>query len=318
MAAISGEPIDRRPGRVNVQLRILDLPVDRLAASPALTPFLKWPGGKSQELTAIAAAAPPLEGRFIDPFVGGGSVLLAVPDAVEAWANDAAEDLIELYRAAADERWSFRDAVHGIAGAWEALRSCSELYRALAEDFLSGSRGATVVRTGLHARSLDRVVALAGPELEDVFTARLARDLPPKFDRMRKIQAALGRTPQPRGLAGQCRGRGSRRLLHVDPGPVQPCPTVADMERDPSRRLLLPPRVRLRRDVPFQLTRRVQRPIWRSHLQPQVAGRQGECPLRRGPAGAAAEHHVALRGLRAVPRRGEPRFVRLPVHRPAL
>jgi len=34
---------------------------------PDLTPFIKWPGGKSDELLAIAAAAPPLGGRYIDP-----------------------------------------------------------------------------------------------------------------------------------------------------------------------------------------------------------------------------------------------------------
>ena len=102
-------------------------------------PVLKWPGGKSQELAAIAASAPFLTGRFIDPFVGGGSVLLAVPDGVEAWANDAAEDLMRLYRAASEERWSFRATVHGVAAAWEKLRSFDEFYRALGDDFLSGS-----------------------------------------------------------------------------------------------------------------------------------------------------------------------------------
>ena len=111
---------------MNAQLRILDLPLHRLAPSPSLAPFLKWPGGKSQELSAIAAAAPPLTGRFIDPFVGGGSVLLAVPEEVDAWVNDAAEDLIELYRAAAEERRGFRDATEGVAQAWDALRSFEE------------------------------------------------------------------------------------------------------------------------------------------------------------------------------------------------
>lgn len=177
---------------MNAQLRILDLPVDRLAPSPALTPFLKWPGGKSQELAAIAAAAPPLTGRFIDPFVGGGSVLLAVPEEIDAWANDAAEDLIDLYRAAAEERWAFRDAVEGVADAWDALRSLDELYRALADDFLIGTSG-SAVRTDGHARSLERLLAFAGPGLHDIFAARLAKDLPSKFDRMRKIQVALDR-----------------------------------------------------------------------------------------------------------------------------
>ena len=117
----------------------------RVAASPALTPFLKWPGGKSQELAAIAAVAPILTGRFIDPFVGGGSVLLAVPDQVEAWANDAAEDLVELYRAAAEERRTFRVALQGVADAWDGLRSLDGLYRALAENFLAGTSGLAVV-----------------------------------------------------------------------------------------------------------------------------------------------------------------------------
>ncbi len=177
---------------MNAQLRILDLPPDSLPASPALTPFLKWPGGKSQELAAIAAAAPPLTGRFIDPFVGGGSVLLAIPEEIDAWANDAAEDLIELYRGAAEERWSFRHAVEGVAQGWDALRTFEGIYRALADDFLSGSSGPGVVPSG-RVRSLSPVLALAGPGLEDAFAARLTKDLPSKFERMRKIQVALGR-----------------------------------------------------------------------------------------------------------------------------
>jgi DNA adenine methylase len=178
---------------VNAQSRLLDLPLYRLAASPHLGPFLKWPGGKTQELAAIAGSAPFLTGRFIDPFVGGGSVLLAVPDGVEAWANDAAEDLIELYRAAAEERWSFRATVHGIAAAWEKLRSFDEFYRALGDDFLHGSSGSSTVATYLRAGSLKEALVLAGPGLDEIFALRLAKDLPAKFDRMRKIEAALGR-----------------------------------------------------------------------------------------------------------------------------
>jgi DNA adenine methylase len=178
---------------VNAQLRLLDIPVHRIAASPGLTPFLKWPGGKSQELGAIAGAAPPLTGRFIDPFVGGGSVLLAVPEEIEAWANDAAEDLIELYRAAAEERWAFRHAAEGVAEAWDALRSFEELYRGLADDFLDGSSGLAAVAIGSRTRDLELAMALAGPGLDDIFRTRLAKDLPAKFHRMRKIQVALDR-----------------------------------------------------------------------------------------------------------------------------
>jgi DNA adenine methylase len=179
---------------VNAQLRLLDLPRYRLAASPTLAPFLKWPGGKSQELPAIAAAAPALTGRYIDPFVGGGSVLLAVPEDVEAWVNDAAEDLIELYRAAADERGSFRDAVSGVAGAWDALASFADVYRTLSEVFLGGSSGLEPVFAARLSRAFKRALDKAGSGLDDAFAARLSKDLPSKFDRMRRIQTAVGQT----------------------------------------------------------------------------------------------------------------------------
>jgi len=90
-------------------------------------------------------------------------------------------------------RWSFRVAVQGVADGWDALRSRDDLYRALADDFLAGTSGLAVVRAEQHARWLDGVVALAGPGLEPAFTARLTKDLPAKFERMRKIQIALGR-----------------------------------------------------------------------------------------------------------------------------
>jgi DNA adenine methylase len=179
---------------VTAQPRLLDLPGYRLAASPILAPFLKWPGGKSQELPAIAAAAPELTGRYIDPFVGGGSVLLAVPEDVEGWVNDAAEDLIELYRAAAEERWTFRAAVSGVARAWDGLGAFDEVYRTLAGEFLGGSSGLETVPAASRSEAFKRVLDTAGPGLDDAFAARLSKDLPSKFDRMRRIQTAVGRT----------------------------------------------------------------------------------------------------------------------------
>lgn len=177
---------------MSAQPRLLDPPCCRLAASPVLAPFLKWPGGKSQELPAIAAAAPALTGRYIDPFVGGGSVLLAVPEDVEAWVNDAAEDLIELYRVAAEERGTFRDVVSGVARAWDGLGAFDEVYRTLAEEFLGGSSGLETVSLAGRGQAFKRVLDAAGPGLDDAFAARLSKDVPSKFDRMRRIQTAVG------------------------------------------------------------------------------------------------------------------------------
>lgn len=191
---------------VREQLPLLDLPHDRITASPTVVPFLKWPGGKTQELSAIAAAAPALTGRFIDPFVGGGSVLLAVPHEVEACANDASPDLIGLYRAAAERRPTFREAITGVAGAWEGLRAFGEVYASLADEFLGGSSGSRAVSSSIRAQVFQRVLDLAGPGLGEAFDARLSRDIPSKFHRMRQVQATVGEQLSDRDLLANVEG----------------------------------------------------------------------------------------------------------------
>lgn len=190
---------------MTVQLRPLDL-APLLAPRPLLTPFLKWPGGKSQELAQIAALAPPLLGRYIDPFVGGGSVLLAVDTSVDSWANDAAPDLIGLYMAAADDDQSFRDAVTGVACAWNELTTLNGIYRDLANDFLGGSSGRAAVSKAAKSPLVNSILCTAGVGLVPSFTARVTADVPLKFVRMRIIEAKLERKLSPGDLLDNIEG----------------------------------------------------------------------------------------------------------------
>lgn len=61
-----------------------------------LQPIVKWPGGKEKELKYILPNAPVFE-RFFEPFVGGGSVFMAV-SAKEYFINDYSSELVTLYR----------------------------------------------------------------------------------------------------------------------------------------------------------------------------------------------------------------------------
>jgi len=163
-------------------------------ATPLLQPFLKWPGGKSDELPLIASACPPLQGRFIDPFVGGGSVLLATPSEVPAWANDACADLIAIYAGALDgEPPPLRVAMDAIAGAWTRLGQHTDLYADLGTGFLAADDASVGTVLDRHAAVLGASVAVAGDDLVDVFSARSRLDLPRKLMRMRRIQLDLGR-----------------------------------------------------------------------------------------------------------------------------
>ena len=166
----------------------------RLEARPLVTPFLKWPGGKSQELPAIAAVAPPLTGRLIDPFVGGGAILFAAPPDVPAWANDACPDLVGLYTSAAARDDAVIAAIAGVAGAWEGFSTVPELYEDLADAFLRDSRAAAVASLDRHRVSLHGLTDRAGPQITVFFELRVEKELLAKFDRMRGVQRRVGRT----------------------------------------------------------------------------------------------------------------------------
>lgn len=166
----------------------------RLEARPLVTPFLKWPGGKSQELPAIAAVAPPLTGRLIDPFVGGGAILFAAPPEVAAWANDACPDLVGLYTSAAARGDSVIAAIAGVAGAWEGFSSIPELCEDLADAFLRDSRVAAVASLDRHGASLHGLADHAGPRITGIFELRVEKELLAKFERMRGVQRKVGRS----------------------------------------------------------------------------------------------------------------------------
>lgn len=76
------------------------------AARPVLArPFLKWAGGKGRSLWQIRPHYPPFLGgaitRYVEPFVGGGAVLLDVLSHYhiqQAYVSDTNRDLINAYR----------------------------------------------------------------------------------------------------------------------------------------------------------------------------------------------------------------------------
>jgi len=178
----------------------------RLDAAPALTPFLKWPGGKTQELAGIAAAAPALTGRFVDPFVGGGAVLFATPTGVPALANDACRDLVELYTSAASGDEAFRRAVDGLADAWDGLCRLDPLYAELGAAFKHAVPAEVRVALDRHARTLHRLLAEAGPGLAASFDGRAESEIITKLARMRRLEIRHGQRLNPADLLANVEG----------------------------------------------------------------------------------------------------------------
>lgn len=81
--------------------------MERPGAAPSTRPrpFVKWAGGKRRLLPDIAAAFPARFGRYYEPFLGGGAVMLHVLSerrGVECSASDSNPDLISAYEAIRD------------------------------------------------------------------------------------------------------------------------------------------------------------------------------------------------------------------------
>lgn len=82
-----------------------------------LKPIIKWAGGKEKELKYIIPNLPNKFNRFFEPFVGGGSVFMAI-DCEQLYINDLSEELISLYKNISNSDTSFFKYAESINKTW--------------------------------------------------------------------------------------------------------------------------------------------------------------------------------------------------------
>lgn len=93
-----------------------------IAETTNLNPIVKWPGGKRKELPQIMQYAPTNFNTFYEPFVGGGSVFMAIK-ADHYVVNDFSTELINLYRYIQSEDDSFFKILGGMTITWDNIRN---------------------------------------------------------------------------------------------------------------------------------------------------------------------------------------------------
>jgi DNA adenine methylase len=81
-----------------------------------LKPFLKWAGGKRWLFESAQFALPKFDGRYIEPFLGGGAVFFENQPS-NAVLSDANKRLIELYIVIRDDLDEFEDLIKQHASA---------------------------------------------------------------------------------------------------------------------------------------------------------------------------------------------------------
>ncbi len=97
-----------------------------------LSSFLKWAGGKEQELSYILPLIPAFK-RYYEPFVGGGAVFFAI-EAEEKFINDRSHELVDLYRMIAQQDTDFFHALHILLHGWQEI---SHIVDAQASDLIA-------------------------------------------------------------------------------------------------------------------------------------------------------------------------------------
>ena len=95
-----------------------------------ISPFLKWAGGKTQLLEQIKLNLPKNYRNYYEPFVGGGSVVLALAPQ-KAFINDKNKQLINLYR----QLQTNPEAVIPKIKELDSIPATKELYLSLREKY---------------------------------------------------------------------------------------------------------------------------------------------------------------------------------------
>lgn len=103
-------------------------------SSSGLLPLLKWPGGKKNELKYILPNVPVFK-RYFEPFVGGGSVFMAM-NASEYFVNDFSSELISLYNYIASSNDNFFSYVELIDKSWDNCVKFLRNNHVLVEEYL--------------------------------------------------------------------------------------------------------------------------------------------------------------------------------------
>src|SRR5690554_4109313 len=99
-----------------------------LPKNKILTPFIKWPGGKTHELPIILKNKPENFDRYIEPFLGGGSVYFSM-GIKNSFVNDFSSELISIYKFIKERNLNFHHYLNQINHTWILLSNVVEEQR---------------------------------------------------------------------------------------------------------------------------------------------------------------------------------------------
>lgn len=149
--------------------------------------FIKYPGGKEKELSIIRANLPTYSGRFIEPFVGGGSVYFDTEN-TDCYINDKSTELINLYLSLQSKDADFSIFLQQIYNEFQSIENIADKF---SEDIMDLYNSKLSIENFLlKYNSLFTSIAL---EQNDIFQKELFKNLKSKLRRAHKLEAERGK-----------------------------------------------------------------------------------------------------------------------------
>lgn len=183
-------------------------PEEKMTETPhmiasGLKPLLKWPGGKEKELKYILPNVPAFK-RYFEPFVGGGSVFMAMT-AKEYFVNDFSSELISLYNCIASSNENFFWYAELMDKSWE---NCNRFfhnnyilvdkYLEYREEKISKDELKQFIHDFCNCKK-EEIYAILGKEigaLPSIIMKEMETNLFRKMTRMRKLEIEKHLLPQ--------------------------------------------------------------------------------------------------------------------------
>lgn len=168
-----------------------------------LEPIIKWPGGKEKELQQIVDNCPLYFENFYEPFVGGGSVFMAI-QTNNYYINDFSTELIHLYRAIQIQDGVFFEFIDGMENTWtnteeffnQHIEELSNLYILYRNNNISKDELCCQVDGFVNAHEVNLIGILIGININtDTFILEVRRTLKDKMKRMKRIETEKGLLP---------------------------------------------------------------------------------------------------------------------------
>ena len=168
-----------------------------------LEPIIKWPGGKEKELQQIVDNCPTDFKNFYEPFVGGGSVFMAI-QANNYYINDFSTELINLYRAIQNSDADFFSFIDEMELTWTNIEEFFEQHKSELEEVYGQYRNDVISKEELHIKvdafvttNRTAIEALSVGTRHDVksLIQEMKRTVEDKIKRMKRIESKKGLLP---------------------------------------------------------------------------------------------------------------------------